>query len=956
MTPLIEFLGWDRPVAALVAERLLFEACNETGGLPPVLQSQMIVVPTRQSGRRLRECLAAASPGGVLSPRVVTPEFFFQPPENLQHLMPDSVAQLILADLLGRLPPGRFPHVFPHEIPRDDWAWLLSTSSQLLLLRRHLSEGGLTLADSAARLAASPEPERWEELAEIEELYLAELKKEGRLDLVQLQVSNARHPELPKGLKRIIIAGVPAPIPLALLALGRLAENIRVEVWVHAPGELRELFDEWGRPLPEKWQKQELALPDRRIHLLLKPEQEAEKVLSVLPSGLSPKNAPGLLALGLLDPEIAPHLSVALERRGIEVFNPAETPLLRHPLALLASDLLTLAAEGRFSDFSRLLRNPAMMDYLKLADASPLLENLDKLQNTHIPSSFAELSKRAKAALLSEKKISAPNAERPSFCRADLILNACQRIEELVSLLRGADWMQQLPIVLGRIYEGSSLNLHRSEDKIFSNLAERISGLLKELGDPGLRRWIENDGKGKASRSLFLQLLSSLRLSPEPEGLAVSFDGWLELHWNDAPHLVLAGFNENFVPASVTRHALLPDGARKLLGLPDCETRFARDLYLFCALIESRRNGGSVDVLLGKSSSDGDALKPSRLLFHCPASVLPARAQRLFDRAGDYGTKRVESSWKLVPRKREPLKRISITAFRDYLSCPFRFYLSRVLGMEELSDRKLELDGGDFGSAIHNYFQVFAQNHKMQDSVNPDEIAEFLSAEAESWFADRFGKNMTAALLIQRDIMLQRLRHAALVQAREREKGWRIIPEFVEVKLEKEIIPGLFVSGKIDRVEQNLHSGEYRVLDFKSSDKGKSPYETHFSSPRGETLDYARCELTRNGKTMNRAWADLQLPLYVWLLRDKLGLDAQISCVYFNLPKAVSSTGILAFHELDKAILDSALNCAQGIASDILACKFWPPKENLPFDSFERLCPPGEWHDRFTNIFTDSGN
>ena len=67
------------------------------------------------------------------------------------------------------------------------------------------------------------------------------------------------------------------------------------------------------------------------------------------------------------------------------------------------------------------------------------------------------------------------------------------------------------------------------------------------------------------------------QIYPEHKAEARDLQGWLELPWEDAPHLVVAGMNDGFVPDSLQGHAYLPDGARRLLGLRHNETRHARD-------------------------------------------------------------------------------------------------------------------------------------------------------------------------------------------------------------------------------------------------------------------------------------------------------------------------------------------------------------------------------------------
>ena len=69
----LTILPWDRP---LLERAVAHFAAGWTGGALD-LSDWLIVVPTRQAGRRLREALAvhaAAEGGAVLAPRVVAPE------------------------------------------------------------------------------------------------------------------------------------------------------------------------------------------------------------------------------------------------------------------------------------------------------------------------------------------------------------------------------------------------------------------------------------------------------------------------------------------------------------------------------------------------------------------------------------------------------------------------------------------------------------------------------------------------------------------------------------------------------------------------------------------------------------------------------------------------------------------------------------------------------------------
>ena len=69
--PEIVYLPWDRPMLTTTVDWLLTEQSN---GIPE-LSECLLLLPTRQAGRRLREALAWACKehGGIFPPRTATP-------------------------------------------------------------------------------------------------------------------------------------------------------------------------------------------------------------------------------------------------------------------------------------------------------------------------------------------------------------------------------------------------------------------------------------------------------------------------------------------------------------------------------------------------------------------------------------------------------------------------------------------------------------------------------------------------------------------------------------------------------------------------------------------------------------------------------------------------------------------------------------------------------------------
>ena len=74
---------------------------------------------------------------------------------------------------------------------------------------------------------------------------------------------------------------------------------------------------------------------------------------------------------------------------------------------------------------------------------------------------------------------------------------------------------------------------------------------------------------GAAALRLVLQALEDVTVPPRFDQAAIEMLGWLELPLDDAPALIVTGFNESYVPASQPGEIFLPEALRSHLGLPD---------------------------------------------------------------------------------------------------------------------------------------------------------------------------------------------------------------------------------------------------------------------------------------------------------------------------------------------------------------------------------------------------
>jgi ATP-dependent helicase/nuclease subunit B len=128
------------------------------------------------------------------------------------------------------------------------------------------------------------------------------------------------------------------------------------------------------------------------------------------------------------------------------------------------------------------------------------------------------------------------------------------------------------------------------------------------------------------------------------------------------------------------------------------------------------------------------------------------------------------------------------------------------------------------------------------------------------------------------------------------------------------------VGGKIDRIDRHI-DGRVRVLDYKTSDSPITPAQAHWGSVDATSPPWTR--LSINGK--ERAWLDLQLPLYRLNLAPAFG--PAVACGYFNLPKGVGATAISAWTDYTSEVQQSAEACATQIVAAVAAGQFWPPAE-----------------------------
>lgn len=853
------------------------------------LPGMLVVVPTAQSGRRLREGLAER--GGCLAPRVVTPGFFLRG----EGAVPEAVELLGWVETLESIADwGRYEAAFPVPPGQGEASgWSLGLARSLAGVRRVLQENALTIGGAAKGLAKTVESARWQALAGLEREVEKRLSRWGGRSRSMIVAQGGV--EWPVGLEQVVLAGVPDLGGAMVRELGRAP--VAVRVLVGAPEAEAGSFDEWGRPL-EAWAERTQRWPENGgVTLVADPrEQAAEVVRLVAEAGTESAD----LALGSADPETAGELVRAFGRAAWVAHDPS-----RHAAQPLAGWLRAWRA------FLSAPGTAAAIDLLEHHFSGPLAGGKRAQRVVALSAARDRWLARDVEDLARAGEQTRRELERESLGLAG------ETLESLVS--RAAGFRRE--------------GFHAGMRRILPALA-RAGAEIAEVDE-----WIEATAElareVEREPGFWLDLLVATlsdSSEPAPDGRMLDVQGWLELLHEPGRHLVVCGMNEGMVPGRASTDAWLPESTRRALGLASDGTRAARDGYLLRALIECRSEEGRVDLLLGKASAGGDALLPSRLLLAADEEDLPERVKQLFREVEPPDSSlpwTLDEGWKWRPRELEPGDRLGVTAFSTYLACPFRYYLKYVVGMSEPEPERVEWNARDFGNVAHAVVERWARDDKAREFSKTEAIETWVHEALDGVIAERFGSSIPLALRIQREAMRQRLSWFARVQAVERASGWRI--REVETKFELKL-GGFIVAGRVDRIDVH-DDGRTRVIDYKTGvDKAgvEGAHRTGITASTRlpdhvEGVEEIVCEV----KGKPKRWKNLQLALYAAALKeiDEVG--------YFTLGSTEADVRVTMWDGFGESDRESALACAGWVAGQVEKRAFWPPAERVTYDDLK---------------------
>jgi ATP-dependent helicase/nuclease subunit B len=756
-------------------------------------------------------------------------------------------------------------------------------------------------------------------LAVLEVAYRETLKRQGCVDHDDLRVQLAKGTGRPEGIKTVWLAGLIEAQPLLQTALERMTQELQINVLIGADADEAEAFDAWGRPLPSAWQARATAWKNfaECVHVVRDDVAGVELLKELLGQQ---KPAFGTLSIAPCDRhEHTGLLAEGMHDLGAEVVNPLGVKHASHGLHHLAKAWLDVLDQPTFAQLRKAVMHPALVRNLFGQKISQfrLNQQLDSLSQCMPPQDLDDTL--AYALDFSADKNKPDEQDSRELRQYNHVQELTQHLQTVIDTLKQHRALGFLDLGLALLTLAQSpqdFGEGELEQDFTVKVCERIEETLRDMAEVNAASFnLSNTEWVRLALSISGEDSYRQSLAAEP----INLPGWIEAPWDPVPHLVVFGLTDDLVPRVAHADPFLPASMRATLGLTSNDQVFANAAYTLEQL-RRRREGvdghlrqGRLDIIVPRFNSEGEGLRPSRILFLCPDSELTGRVGHLFEK--DIPAQE-EPFWDIPAGHRfQPLgkaemvkkmqEKISVTTFKQYLSSPSDFWLKNALGMSESTHGGAELDRAGFGTLIHDTLYLFAQDKANRLLDDEAAITVKFDEALDAYFEKHYGRNLEPGLQLQRETARERLANFAPHQAQLVRDGW-VIHE-VEEWLPKEAKIGTMkVRGRYDRLDFHAATGKYRLIDYKSFDTARNPEGEHVkelnvNAPRMPGIDFVLPkQLKKELKQQDMGWTDLQLPAYHHLLTTLRPEIQSLELAYICITAAATPDAVQVWEDYGK--------------------------------------------------------
>lgn len=909
------FLGWEKPLLTAASEWLTERFLTRELGGGIDLSKAVLVTPGRRFARQLLGELTeiGEARGLWVSPgRIITPgEFCGTLLGDLDGANASAMFRgMAWGRVLRELEPADFELLLkqrPEDGAASEWLKLgMLMDSTVGELARELIEPGEIPARSAHLAGFQQEAGKWEVIERVRIRYLELLSRSGTADGHQSHMQTLREAADSGSASdgEIVLIGIAELDKATRTAMDRSRRSFHSLVF--APSSASDALDNIGCVRPGSTESL-LPLEGDSIEFADDFEDAAARAIGRI-AAWSDEQAnlhPRDVSVCVPDAAVMRELRIAADDApGVEFHDAAGNPIGAQAVV----KLLTATSE-----YLRQRTNETLARLVKQADVERCISR--RMQDVQIQD-------RKWVRWVDEAGVIHPGAEPEKS--GEVTSLTAQLVDELLQPGRQSSSLSEhLDGVFGmlvRVFDEVEI----AED--LKNTLALIGGAIVELKSC---QELLGPIPGWRAMELLLVAIEDEVITDESKRGSIEALGWLEAAVDRAPFMVIVGLNEGIVPRGKVEDSLLPESVRRDLGMATGETRAARDAFLLRGLLCSRQKTGQVWSIVSKKDADGNPLKPSRFIFACDDDEVLVRLKRFTSEAPEPSRFAIESRTKnaddRIAREAFPVApqhtitpptTVHATAFADYISSPYVFFLKHVARLKEVQESSGEVDPMAMGIVIHEVLRSL-KGSGLEASTKADALEEWAIASLEAQLERMPAKKLAAVRQIQIEAARRRLRTFARVQAKHAEDGWRVIE--TEWKAEPAVVleveqGKVELRGQFDRIDQR--GGEWLVLDYKTSDRAEKPERKH---------------------QRKKEWVNLQLPLYAAILRmcGKCPVGTKVG--FFSLPKT-SEDGCVSIAEWTPEDFDEAEAKAKEIIEAVLRGEFDLGDDPREGGAFARLC------------------
>ncbi|UCE89117.1 MAG: PD-(D/E)XK nuclease family protein [Pseudomonadota bacterium] len=292
--------------------------------------------------------------------------------------------------------------------------------------------------------------------------------------------------------------------------------------------------------------------------------------------------------------------------------------------------------------------------------------------------------------------------------------------------------------------------------------------------------------------------------------------------------VVIAGAEHEFLPGTTTPTPFFNNSVRRELGLTTLTEKLAARFHEFRRLLESAPH----ILITARGEQDGEVIPRSPWLdalcaFHQFAWGEGLEVHELHALVDAPSARVVRTDTRTLPsptRRPVPLidaaqipRIVSASDYQSLIDCPYQFYAARCLRLAPPEEIRLALSKADYGELVHRCLEAF---HADLPNLPGPFDKDFSAANRDAAIAMLYE---IAARVFARDLR-DNFEHRAWLQQWQKQipdyidwqikraTEWRVAE--IELRAERELVPGIRVKGRIDRIDQSDQGAG--IVDYKT--------------------------------------------------------------------------------------------------------------------------------------------